>query len=78
MSEHWVKITGTIEVKNARAIDDEDQPKTFALNRGTQLMAIGDDVVDYCLPNVKPRPRLLREDFDRLVEEGKAEIVKKL
>lgn len=78
MSEHWVKITDTVQVKNARANDDEDQPKTFALNRGTQLMAIGEDVVDYCLPNVKPLPRMLREEFDRLVEEGKAEIVKKL
>ena len=48
------------------------------MNRGTQLIAIGDEVCDYVLPNIKPLPRFPRKTLDQLCEEGKAEILKPL
>ena len=72
MAEHWVRITETVTVPNARENGE------FPLNRGTQLIAIGDEVCDYVLPNIKPLPRFPRSAFDELVEAGKAEILKRL
>lgn len=72
MAEHWVKITETVSVPDAR------EGGEFPLNRGTQLIAIGDEVCDYVLPNIKPLPRFPRAAFDQLIEDGKAEIIKRL
>ncbi|RED49916.1 hypothetical protein [Aestuariispira insulae] len=72
MAEHWVKIMETVSVPDVREGGD------FPLNRGTQLIAIGEEVCDYVLPNIKPLPRFPRSVLDSLCAEGKAEILKQL